>query len=54
MRDAGLAVLPCDAFSSFVIAGLDPAIHLLRSMDCRVTTLRVGPAMTTIIHFSDC
>jgi hypothetical protein len=32
-----------------VIAGLDPAIHPLRKMDHRVTRLRRGPAMTTVV-----
>jgi hypothetical protein len=29
-----------------VMRGLDPRIHPFEKMDCRVSTLRVGPAMT--------
>ncbi len=29
-------------------AGFDPRVHHLRQMDCRVTPLRVGPAMTEL------
>jgi hypothetical protein len=31
----------------FVMPGLDPGIHLIaKAMDCRVSPLRGGPAMT--------
>jgi hypothetical protein len=36
----------CGKESPLVIAGLDPAIHLFRKMDHRVSALRAGPVMT--------
>jgi len=39
---------------STVMRGLDPRIHLLATkMDCRVSPLRGGPAMTNDCSYTD-